>query len=306
MRFSVVIPSYNRAGLLVKALHSVWAQTCSDYEVIVSDDGSTDQTLSYLRSLGDRIRVIAQPHAGPGCARNAGVAASRGRYVAFLDSDDVWFPWTLDVLAQVIDREDSPAIVASSVLQFTDEHLVSTIEQQSLRTERYADLLAAARSVFVIGSGTVAVRRDCLTEIGGFTPLPINGEDQDLLLRLGDTPGFVRVIEPAMVGWRRHLSAATRDLDRSIAGAKFLIERETKGHYPGGGRRAVERREIVTRVVRPVSVQCLQEGRVPDGLRLYWQTWPWHLRLHRWRYLMGFPIAILGSLIRPVRKSVTA
>ena len=306
MRFSVVIPSHNRAALLAKALHSVWAQTCQDYEVIVSDDGSTDQTMSFLRSLGARIRVIAQPHAGPGCARNAGVAASRGRYVVFLDSDDLWFPWTLDVLAQVIDREDAPAIVSSSVVQFTDEDVIATIERQPTRTERYADLLAAARSVFVIGSGTIAVRRDVLNEVRGFTPLPVNGEDQDLLLRLGATPGFVRVIEPALVAWRRHVSAATRDLDRSIAGARFLIEQETTGHYPGGARRAAERREIVTRVVRPVSVQCLSEGRVPDGFRLYWQTWSWHLRLHRWRYLMGFPIAILGSLISPIRKSVTA
>jgi glycosyltransferase involved in cell wall biosynthesis len=307
MRFSVVIPSHNRAGLLAKALASVWAQTLTDYEIIVSDDGSTDETRAYLRTLGDRVRVVAQPHAGPGCARNAGVAASRGLYVVFLDSDDVWFPWTLEVLAQVIEKEASPAITALSVVQFTDEDRLSLVERRSLRTERYPDLIAASRSVFVIGSGTIAVRRELFTASGGFTPLPVNGEDQDLLLRLGDTPGFVRVIEPAMVGWRRHQFAATRDLNWSIAGAQFLIERETTGQYPGGREREAERREILTRIVRPVTFQCLFVGRIREGFRLYRQTLPWHLGLYRWRYLLGFPIAMLGSLmIAPIRKSATA
>lgn len=306
MRFSVVIPSHNRARLLATALASVWAQTLTDYEVVVIDDGSTDETLSYLQSLGNRVRVVTQPHAGPGCARNAGVAVSRGSYVVFLDSDDVWFPWTLEVLAQVLADERSPAIAGLSVVQFTDEDRLSVIERQSLRTERYADLLAAARSVFVIGSGTIAVKREVLTAIGGFTALPINGEDQDLLLRLGNTPGFVRVVEPAMVGWRRHQLAATRDMNRSIAGAQFLIERESTNHYPGGRERAPERREILTRIVRPVTFQCLWAGRIKDGFRLYRQTVPWHLGLYRWRYLLGFPIAMLGSLFSPIRKSVTA
>lgn len=306
MRFSVVIPSHNRAELLATALASVWAQTLSDYEVIVSDDGSTDGTLSYLRSLGDRVRVVTQPHAGPGCARNAGVAASRGSYVVFLDSDDVWFPWTLEVLAGVIDNEPSLAIAALSVVQFTDEHRLSTIERQSLRTERYADLFAAARTVFVMGSGSIAVKRELFSAIGGFTPLPVNGEDQDLLLRLGDTPGFVRVVEPVMVAWRRHELAATRDINRSIAGAQFLIDHESAGRYPGGRARATERREILTRIVRPVTFQCLRAGRIHDGFRLYRQTVRWHLGLYRWRYLLGFPIAMLGSLFPPIRKSATA
>ena len=305
MRFSVVIPSYNRADFLEQALRSVAGQTFTDYEVIVSDDGSTDRTMSLLRSIGDRVRIVTQPHGGPGAARNAGVAASSGKYVVFLDSDDVWFPWTLEVLARTIDGEEWPALVAVSVVEFADERTLPT-SQQSLRTERFADLLTASRSVFVIGSGTIAVRRDVFAAIGGFTSLPINGEDQDLLLRLGDAPRFVRIIEPAMVGWRRHPQGATRDVNRSIAGARFIIDREIAGTYPGGVGRAGERREIITRLVRPITFQCLREGRIAEGLSLYRQTWSWHLALHRWRYLTGFPIASLGSMLHLTRESETA
>src|SRR5690242_12732553 len=97
MIFSVVIPTYNRMRFLPSALKSVWYQTYQDFEVIVIDDGSTDETQIYLSSIGSKVRYIRQTNHGPGAARNIGVQAAIGDYIAFLDSDDLWFPWTLDV-----------------------------------------------------------------------------------------------------------------------------------------------------------------------------------------------------------------
>src|SRR6266849_1500345 len=99
MQFSIVIPTYNRAQLLAHALESVWRQRFRDYEVIVVDDGSNDETQAYLHGLNNKVRVIRQENRGPGAARNIGAHQAHGDYVAFLDSDDLWFPWTLDVFA---------------------------------------------------------------------------------------------------------------------------------------------------------------------------------------------------------------
>ena len=102
MLFSVIIPTYNRAPLLRQALDSVLAQEFTDFELIVVDDGSTDETLTVARSYGDQVRLVPQEHRGPGVARNRGAEHASGEYVAFLDSDDVWFPWTLGTFASII------------------------------------------------------------------------------------------------------------------------------------------------------------------------------------------------------------
>src|SRR5260370_8391435 len=89
---SAIIAVYNGAATVAQAIDSVLAQTFGDLDLIVVNDGSTDGTPGILRSYGDRIRVVDQPNRGVAAARNAGVRASRGQYIAFLDSDDAWAP----------------------------------------------------------------------------------------------------------------------------------------------------------------------------------------------------------------------
>src|SRR5208337_1705827 len=110
-KVSVVIPVYNGAATISCALASVFAQSYSDYEVVVLDDGSTDDTASVLAGYGDRIRVISQRNRGLSAARNAGVRASGGEYVAFLDDDDEWMPEKLARSAAVLDQDPNCALV---------------------------------------------------------------------------------------------------------------------------------------------------------------------------------------------------
>src|SRR5947208_1919794 len=93
---SVVIPVFNRHRYVREAIESVLAQTYPAVEVVVTDDGSTDETPDVLRSFGDRIRVITQPNAGIAAARNVAVGAARGSLIALLDSDDRWLPNKLE------------------------------------------------------------------------------------------------------------------------------------------------------------------------------------------------------------------
>ena len=96
-RISVVIPTYNRGALLPRAIASALEQTCSPYEVIVVDDGSTDDTAARCEAWGDRIRYLRIDNAGVSAARNAGIAIARGEWIALLDSDDAWVPTKLEV-----------------------------------------------------------------------------------------------------------------------------------------------------------------------------------------------------------------
>lgn len=95
---SIILPTYNRADTIARAVRSVQAQTFQDWELLVVDDGSQDGTGDLLSGLGDdRIRVMHQANAGTYVARNAGLAASRGRLLTFLDSDDAWRPHFLEL-----------------------------------------------------------------------------------------------------------------------------------------------------------------------------------------------------------------
>ena len=97
MQVSVIIPLFNKAPYVARALHSVLAQTFTDFEVIVVDDGSTDDGGSVVRQFADdRVRMIKQDNGGPGAARNRGLAEAQGEYVAFLDADDCWLPTYLE------------------------------------------------------------------------------------------------------------------------------------------------------------------------------------------------------------------
>src|SRR5882762_10102502 len=109
--FSVVIPAFNRRDLLEETLRSVRRQSFTDFETIIVDDGSTDGTREWLAGLGSELRVFTQANRGPGAARNFAVRHARGEYLAFLDSDDSWFPWSLATYAQAIKTSNQPSFL---------------------------------------------------------------------------------------------------------------------------------------------------------------------------------------------------
>jgi glycosyltransferase involved in cell wall biosynthesis len=299
MLFSVVIPTFNRAALLPRTLESVWAQGCTDFEAIVVDDGSSDGTKKWLASLGERVRVLHQRNRGPGAARNLALKETRGDYVAFLDSDDIWFPWTLATFAELIVKHGSPAILAAKMVEFWHDIDLDDVRSEPIRSEVFADYFAASRTGYFIGSGMSVLRRDVLLESGGFIVDRVSAEDHDLIVRLGAAPGFVQVIAPVTLGWRRHPNSETRNLAAVFAGVLRMIEQEHRDGYPGGSLRAPERREILTRHARSASLGCVRSGLVDQGWLLYCRTFHWNFRRKRWKYLAMFPLlAFLAKLHR--------
>ena len=114
--FSVIVPAYNRAGLIGQTLRSV--VDAPDTQIVVVDDGSTDSTRDVVATFGGRVTLLTQQNRGPGAARNLGLSAATGQYVAFLDSDDLWFPNTIGTYRKVIDEYQRPAFLVGCPLIF--------------------------------------------------------------------------------------------------------------------------------------------------------------------------------------------
>jgi glycosyltransferase involved in cell wall biosynthesis len=175
---SVIIPTYNRASLLPRALGSVLAQTFADFEVVVVDDGSTDETRQVVESLADaRVRYIYQENSGRPIACNTGVAQSGARYVTFLDSDDEALPTWLHRFASVIEGTAS-VVVCCGLIFLSERYGVTKIELP----RRYGSHLDHQRGLF--RAGTFAVRRDVFDAAGGFARGAVRLNNTELALRL--------------------------------------------------------------------------------------------------------------------------
>lgn len=300
MLFSVVIPAFNRAELLPKTLDSVWHQTFTDFEIIVVDDGSTDDTLEYLRSLGGRVRVFTQANKGPGGARNLAAKHARGDYLAFLDSDDLWFRWTLKSYEQIITESGRAAFIAGRPFRFRHDEDASRVASSELDFQVFSDYLASGEEWRWWGVSSFIIRRDVFRQVGGFTDLHVNAEDADLALRLGDKGRFVQVLGPPTFAYREHDVSAMKNFSASVAGAENLIREERRGAYPGEKSRSKERWVILTRHIRPTALGCLSKGLQREAWSLYRATFSWHLSLGRLRFLVAFPLlSIARSLRRP-------
>jgi glycosyltransferase involved in cell wall biosynthesis len=324
--FSVVIPTHNRVGILLEALESVRCQTVEGYEVIVVDDGSQDGTeqavLEILKSGNAepvlagagredchrkpegqderertsqklKLKYIRQENKGPGAARNLGASVARGEYLAFLDSDDLWFPWTLETYREVIEKENRPGFVAGCSFVFERKEQVDGVAKRYLQTKRFADYLESGVERRWWGVSSFVVKKSLFDQVGGFASEFVNGEDADFVMKCGVEPGFVQVINPFTFGYRKHEANITKAFEKNLAGARLQIQNEKNGVYPGGKSRARERWHILTRQIRPVAVAALQNGRIDAAWEIYKATLSWNLTLGKWKFLIGLPGALV-------------
>ena len=298
-QFSIVIPTYNRLGLLKAALDSVWQQTMLPAEVIVVDDGSSDGTFDWL-SAEPRVRALRQPNQGPGVARNLGAAHANAEYLVFLDSDDLLYPSALQVYAEALDRHPRARIVLASCEHFSGSLPPISPPQVDITTRFFDSCLdAAVRAHRHVVGGSFAVHRDVFLMIRGFDPELRCAEDQDWGLRVGDQVPCVCVETPPQVGYRLHQSSATRDLRQIHAGTAAVVRRERRGEYPGGAARRRERRAAILNMAIPVSIDSLR-GQAVDAWRLYLSLLNWSVAAGRFKYLFGFPVlAIRRVLVGP-------
>lgn len=291
--FSVVMPAYNRESYIAAALRSLIAQTFADWECIVVDDGSTDKTVAIVRSIIDReprISLIEQANGGPGAARNRGASEAKGRYLAFLDSDDLWMEWTLDTYRNALDRAEWPEYLSGHQTYFLGRS-APNLPQAPLDVAIFKDAISAySAGAAESGAGMTVVTIDAFRRVGGFWEERTNAEDNDFTLRLGDCRGYVAVCNPVTIAYRRHGRQQSESQANNVAGILQLVEREIAGVYPGGATRAHQRRTIIATHARPVCLAALKTGEQRLAWRLYWVTFLWQLQSRRWKFLGAFPL----------------
>lgn len=189
---SAVIPTYNRAHLIKAALESVFTQTHRVNEIIVVDDGSTDNTAGVIASLGASVRYIRQENAGPGAARNRGMREARSDFIAFLDSDDLWVPQKVALQLEMLRAHPVLDFIFGDMANFTANSDNAEAEIKNHGTHRYcvdnaADLKELYECLVVdntIPTPTVLYRRSCVERVGFFDQELRIAEDLEYWLRV--------------------------------------------------------------------------------------------------------------------------
>jgi glycosyltransferase involved in cell wall biosynthesis len=207
---SVVIPTYNYAQFVSEAIRSVLAQTFRDFEIIVIDGGSTDDTRSIVEQLGAQVRYIYQENQGPIVARNTGIQAARGQYIAFLDADDLWLPHKLERQMALMQLQPEVGLVYSTIYQFESKS-GAIVGEYPLSDCRQGHVLRDLYLQCFVPSPTPLVRKSVLDDVGVFDEnIRYGSEDWDLWLRIAARYDFVFVPEP-LAKYRYHTSHRSKE-----------------------------------------------------------------------------------------------
>lgn len=199
---SAIIPTFNRGYIVHNAIESIFNQTYKNIEVIVVDDGSTDNTQEILKNYGDRIRVICQTNSGPSIARNRGIEVSRGGIIAFLDSDDIWLPTKIERQVSLFQRVplSVPCCLCNGNTRTVSGGGWNAFEMGMFHPNCEEGLWLNVTDVlanrFILFCQLVAIRREALERVGYFDPNLRFMEDYDLALRLSVEGPWGFICEP--------------------------------------------------------------------------------------------------------------
>ncbi|MCK5096853.1 MAG: glycosyltransferase [Desulfobacteraceae bacterium] len=178
---SVVIPTYNRKDIISRAIESVRNQTYKNYEIIIVDDGSTDGTVDYIKNhYNNKIHCISQENQGASSARNKGISEAKGKYIAFLDSDDEWVDSKLTT--QVAFLEENPEIALLCGRTYRSDNIKKV--NSPLAQKITGNLFTILYSHSFVSTPTVIVKKDVLDQVGAFDLNYKSAEDFDLWLKI--------------------------------------------------------------------------------------------------------------------------
>jgi hypothetical protein len=212
-KVSIVIPAYNQARYLAQAIESCLAQTHSDLEVVVVDDGSTDETPAVVARFANRIRCVRQANAGLPAARNRGFRESTGGYVCFLDADDWFHPEKIRKQAEVLDADAAAGFVYCDI-ETVDEGGRPVAKQPSVGAvgaELSGNILPVLIKAGYFPPHTVMMRRRVLEELGGFDPELGGHADYDLWLRAAAAGHRAVYLDERLASYRTHAGSMSRD-----------------------------------------------------------------------------------------------
>ena len=244
-KVSVIIPTYNREKYIGEAVNSVLSQTYTNWELIVVDDGSTDNTRKMVENFGEKVSYIYQENAGVQTARNKGFSVSKGEYILFLDSDDVLLPHNLECLTEVLEKnidvdvsygwyfwtnqENKPVINNySPVAQYSYspedsawKDIMPPLDGGLIEGEIFPDILKTETTLMM---GSTLIRRECFEKVNGFNPDVKYMEHWDFFIRIAESSFIFSCVRRPVLKIRLHQDNRGNDFDKMLSYGKELLD----------------------------------------------------------------------------------
>jgi len=313
---SVIMPSYNTSQYIQEAIDSVLAQDYPNKELIVIDDGSTDSTVDLIRAYGDRVTLLTQKNQGSAVARNAGIAAAQGKYIAFLDSDDAWLPGKLTTQVRYLEQHPDIGMIYGRWHVWKpqpDGHFASadTIDPESTEPTRLVEegsgwLYNRLLFTSLLHTITVMARRSLIDEVGTFDVDLKRGQDYDYWIRASRVTQ-IHQIDQVLALYRLHGEGCAKKWPH-VNYEKLVVENALArwGHQGPTGE-LTKKREIEARL----SETCFSfgyhhywEGSPQLASKAFMQSLrhrPGHLA--SWRYLA---MSLVKSITKPSSQDAPA
>lgn len=313
-KLSVIVPVYNRETTVTEAIASAIAaadgsgQPPGTIEIIVIDDGSSDDSAAAARAAlakGQGLvtgTVVIQKNAGPAAARNHGVSLSRAPHLAFLDSDDLWFSWTIRSCFDAIDAHPEAALYFLRPVSFSRDLPLQPQRALGVDHARFDGFLGAslAHTEWPYGIGIAMVGRDAFTRLGGFDEDFVCLEDTDLFLRLDTQGPCVLILDGDLVGrCRGREDSLTNNWALVRDGLMNMKRKDAAGGYPGGAGGDPRRSAVVAANAVKATRLCFANGATGSAYAMLLNNlWP-IIRGGRSRWLWRLALTPALSLVRP-------
>lgn len=288
---SVIIPTYQLAHLVSQTIESVLAQTYTDYEIIVVNDGSTDNTKEVLATFGDKITVIHQENKGVAAARNVGIMAAQGRYIALLDHDDLWLPNKLEKQVAYLESHRNIGLVYSDMQSFNEKGVEPYTFAQKVPLHPFENIWTMFVRNPIPTCSIVVVRRECLDNVGGFDSTMVPCDDYDMWLRIVEK-WPVYFLNESLTRYRRSVYQQTSNEERMLVGTMRVKEKAFH--------RNTELQKLPLMVldesfyngylrIAYFYIQCYQGEKARPFLERYRQTRGVNIN-SEWLWMISFPI----------------
>jgi glycosyltransferase involved in cell wall biosynthesis len=272
-RFSVILTFHNQREFIDDAMESALRQQHANYEIIVVDDASSDGSPEILQQYRDAVQLLClEKNVGACAARNGGAAVARGEYLVFLDGDDAFLPWALEVYDRIVEAKN-PKIILGIMRWFSGsmQALQVGAKPTEISIVEYGDYLRRDRGYGHSASAMVIAKQafdDVQGWLVGFFPL----EDVELAMRLGTAGRTVQIVEPQTIWHRAHASNSINNVLSFMPAMRDLLRREREGIYPGGAGRRFERRGLIGGITTHWIKRALKSGLRTEAVKLWMRS----------------------------------
>ena len=265
-RVSVIIPTYNRSYFLTKAIDSVLNQTYTDFEIIVIDDGSTDDTKDVLIPYQNKIKYIYQENQGVACARNTGIKHSTGEFISLLDSDDLYLPNRLEKTIEILDRDKHLGLAHSDVIRITEDgKYIGKFERDTSCLDGYISDELLMLKTFLISS-TITFRSNCIERVGYFDEKlsRYGAEDRDMWIRISRYYP-IKYIPKVLALYRDTTNSMSEDHEKMLAGRLYVVDK----YFPIKSGLNLARKRVLGIIYRKMADWYNHDGNYNYALLFY-------------------------------------